>query len=268
MNTETSEYSYLLNGQAVTIVEKLASGGFLVCPIYEDPETGEPMDGENFITPKVWSKPPTEVLNAEVKELEAAIHALSEKRYELEKLVREDRKKWEEVTAKCLKYKALENIFDFVEGKITHYVIDNYSRLEIVPFADAKSEYGSTGEPKLLTLFGKSNRDLQWNLHQYSDGSGHSKYRCFPARSYEEAIEFLTVMANEKFSTEQEYFHGYLIESCDKHGIPVPSDFRENFRKTKMDGLQKQVEAKQVEMDRLKDELETLSLGGITKDIE
>lgn len=82
---------------------------------------------------------------------------------------------------------ALERIRDFVDGRITHYVVNSTGYVSIVtghalPYMEGRSEQGT----KLLCLFGKSDGDWSWRINDYKDGSG-SWSGVYPCTSMEEA---------------------------------------------------------------------------------
>ena len=107
----------------------------------------------------------------------------------------------EDATKKRLKLvkqdRALERIEDFLEGKITFFVEQPYSYCwsrapYIIKASDAKTKDGGyyNDALKLLTLFGKSDGNLEWGLNKYSDGSG-SNVLVYPCVSYAEAIKVI-----------------------------------------------------------------------------
>lgn len=196
-----SEHKYLIDGSEVLELAKLPNG-VLVCRIYEDPDSEEPTWDENraFRVEKTYDTPPTEVVAVQVQKLLGEVSELQHKRDELQSLIREDRSKWSEIIKKCLQYKALENILEFVEGIITHYVIihEYGGVMEILERSKSTCEFAQRGEVRLLTLYGKSNGDLQWRLSTYTDHSGYNK-EVYPVRSITEALEVFEKLAQEKF---------------------------------------------------------------------
>lgn len=81
---------------------------------------------------------------------------------------------------------ALRGIADFIDGKITHYVMQTYCYPYIITRESAKCQYDHKTQ-RLLMLHGNSKGDLQWRLSQYSDSSGCS-YECIPCTSFEDAV--------------------------------------------------------------------------------
>lgn len=261
-----SEYKYLIDGTAIIECAKMATG-WMVCRVYEDPETGEPNWDESraFRADKIYDTPPTEVVAIQIRKLQSEVEELQSKKSELESLIKEDRSKWSEISKKCLQYKALEGVFDFVEGKITHYVIAHEygGVLEILERSKSTCEFAERGEVRLLTLYGKSKGDLQWRLSTYTDHSGYNKKEVYPTRSLDEANEVISRLAQERF--QQPPQEG-VITSCEKYGIPIPTEYRRAFitntiegHKSIMDAELQRAKEYQQKIDALNDQLESLA---------
>lgn len=88
--------------------------------------------------------------------------------------------------AKLKQHKGLEQLEDFLAGRITHFVECECEPPRIIPSKNAKRSYNHR-TLKLLTLFGDSKGNLAWSLNSYSDGSGYS-ITVVPCTSYEAAI--------------------------------------------------------------------------------
>ncbi len=263
--------AYLLNGQQVQIHEKTTKG-FLVSKIYEC-ENREPVfDNRVIFVEKVFENAPTEKLDERIKNLNTEIDKLDEEKKQLEankklfetqfKAAEEDVKKQ---MAKIKQYQALKRIENFIEGKITHYVVATKWKLDLLSFEDTKAKedwnYRQPGF-KLLTLFGKTGGDLEWGLNEYKDGSG-CNYTIIPCCSYEEAVEKL-----------KEYLIPELIKNADsgdfelaeKHKIEIPVEAFEKRKAKLKNAFKKQKTDAEAKLAECNKELEKLEIGGITND--
>lgn len=127
--------------------------------------------------------------------------------------------------------KGLERLDDFIAGRITHVVMKSYSEIAIHTFADAfdvTNDYGRKEGLKLLSLFGRSNGDLQWRLSPYSDGSG-TYTDVYPFCSLEEAQACVRALCAERWSAyradpQQPWTLAPWIKAATQAGLTVPPD--------------------------------------------
>lgn len=201
-----SNIKYTSNGKKVAVIGKLNSQEFIVQEIFVNEDGSEIPSGEQFVTKSIHDKPVESWQVKEKARLEQAIASLKGERDALYEKVHQARLQHQKVVAPMLSSarKAAENIgassvldtlWDFIEGNITHVVIESYDGLEIAPIenglavmSDSYSYHGQAvpEDIKLISLFGKSNGDLEWRINKWYDGSGG--WRTFvPVRSFEEA---------------------------------------------------------------------------------
>lgn len=155
-------------------------------------EDGDAYDGELRVvdTAALRSVPPKPSLDSEIAKAQAVLSDLREQlaitRRELDTFERDRDGRM----ARLKQHKALARLDDFLAGRLTHCVEHrSYGPPEIVAFEDAWAADDSC-RPKrlrLLTLFGRTDGDLEWNLNRYSDGSG-SNVTVVPCTSYTEAV--------------------------------------------------------------------------------
>lgn len=92
---------------------------------------------------------------------------------------------------KLAKYKGLERLEAFIDGKITHFVVIDYNGVNVKTFEELavyrQDDRRAPDGIKLLTLFGDSKGDLSWRLDQYRVASS-SDMEVIPCISEEEAI--------------------------------------------------------------------------------
>lgn len=222
---------YLINGTEVEILERTAAGA-IVQPVYER-ENGEIVLGEKrLFTGEVYDVPPTEKRSEIIDTLEKKIAAL---RVEEAELSRQERTAADRVK-KLASYPSLELLEDFLEGRITHFLIVRWSSMVIVEVANAKCDSDrNSRDLKLLTLFGSKERHLTWRLNSYSDGSGTNEL-CFPCTSREQAVVKLQSFVDAELAQERPQ-HGLenIVRAADAYGLTIPDETRERVRKNKID---------------------------------
>jgi len=184
---------YSLSGQFGRIISTHPDGGYLVEPAYDCESEVRFLGIERWL--EAFEKAPTERLNIKVVELQNEIAELQETRSQL---IRTKMMAEKDLNDRIIKLKAhsdaLAHIDDYLEGRITHFVIGSswkfqrLGKLNVCDLTDPKGEaFYERNERRLLCLYGKKNMDLEWRLHAYSDGSGGSYTLAFPCLSLEAA---------------------------------------------------------------------------------
>jgi hypothetical protein len=224
---------YNIHGQQGAYI---ASYGWshLVAPEYEDGDYGEPHWG----TPEEWReiflKPPTVKLEAEVNELHKLITLKREELKRVNKELDESGRKYQEQLKKLKQHQALKRIEDYLDGKFTHFLqVPGYGAPTLISKDDAlKPSDRYDTSLKLLTLFGSTKGDLQWNINRYSDGSG-SNSEVYPCESEEEAIAIiynLYAVSVEAWREQEKKHYGRAIEwakTVSWNWIDVPQDVKD-----------------------------------------
>lgn len=265
METETEQtYKYLPNGRAVVLVQHLENGTHLVAPVMvRAEEDGESDDIEfidydrPFVTKELFDSEPEFLFSPKIEALEQRIHELRKEKDAMELAKRNLSTEEAQIKARCAAIPALQHVFDYIDGKITHYVMDDYSGPRIVAFGDTKAEYAKVRDGKrLLSLYGDSQGNLQYRLSHYSDGSGGS-VECYPAMSYEEAVQKCAELIELKLSTNC-HNDSACIKSADALGIPVKSEYRERHRKADLNSAEDMLARSQASLNEWKAKVEAL----------
>jgi hypothetical protein len=225
-------HKYLSGGEIVNVIQEI-DAGYVVRELLE--EDGEEFEGDPRIVSRVFDLPPKQRFDVEIaskraelavcnEQLAEARCALSDAKSAL-KLQAEEAKKRADFFKTHAKLQRLE---DFINGRITHYVVHNYSGYDILTLeatgdtdGEGRSRYGNRGELKLLCLFGRSNGDLLWRISMYSDGSG-SATEVTPFTSYQDAKDFVQEKVNN-YATGNEYAREGLINVARKHDLKIPA---------------------------------------------
>jgi hypothetical protein len=230
---------FSLHGQVGSYVAR-AADGHIVQPIYESDECDEPRYGDPRVWREVYKTPPTEKLHAEVAELESKLNAT---RTELHQVQEQRRTEDREYAARANERKQcaqLKTLDDFIAGKITHFfVVEGYGeRMSIQTFNEfmVSAEDRYERKLRLLSLFGGSKGDLGWYVDRYSDGSGGSSGRCFPALSYEDAVRLASQWIEARYADvrtkEQKHASLELSKSAERFGLTVPDDIAQWAKQT------------------------------------
>lgn len=186
-----------------------ADGNYIVAPYYEAEYydgAWTTVTGEMRIEPKLYHEPPVELISEKTKALNAHIAEAEILLSALKKEITDDQRKLlnaqehqRDLIATLEKTEALQRCVDWIDGKFTHFVIkdgDGYRVEETAKSMKSDQKFDTIGV-KLLTLGGRSKNSLQWNLHEYSDGSGFAKHVwMFKSEDDAQAFRIAKIMAD------------------------------------------------------------------------
>lgn len=218
------------------------------------------------------SKPPTAEIVADVLRAENELARLRAEIAEATTAARNAEKDNAERMARLAKYAALSRIEDFLEGRMTHFVMwGQYSRsIEIKTFDEvmlSKNDNGVLdGDVKLLSLFGtcksypqhgNKDADLLWRVNQYRDGSGGWK-NAHPCSSKGEALEIAAKWLNNQWeehrATEDRVKDAHWlkgsIDSATTLGFAVPEDIAADFAESKRRAAEMAIEKAQEALNK------------------
>ena len=236
------EIKYREDGQAFNVIEKTRSG-YLVNHIYapddyydfDESDTIEDEDGEKWnIDPNViylpsdqiFNRAPTARYDKQIVQLEKSVSDLQQKKTELKVEIANILEQQGDQLAKFKQYEQLKQLEDFIDGKVTHYLVAYWNIPYIIAHDDTGCEYGKGREKRLLSLFGSSNGDLSWEINEYRDGSG-SWIPVIPFTSEEAAKVALVKEFRSRKTSEQ------LIDGAIKHGIELDPEKLKAFNDKK-----------------------------------
>lgn len=158
------------------------------------------------------------------------------------------------------KYDGLENLFDFIDGKITHYVLIqkedyHYGRIDIITQEKAKCSCNENNF-RLLTLMGETNGNLNWGLGAYSDFSG-SYSHCIPCKSEEEAKEVLYKWCSESMKS----WNDDIVKAIKKYDLDIDiKPFEDEYRKRQLKHIKDEFERNKNERKRLEEKEKNLKI--------
>lgn len=227
-----------IHGRAGSYVGRV-SGGHVVEPMFEREEAdGEPYYGDAQTWKEVFAKPPTEKLNAEVARIEAELAAARQALAQVREARRAEDSDHQARAAARKQVAQLQQLDDYIAGKITHFVADRYSydTIEIheaAEFLKVKDGENSRFDPKLrlLSLYGGSKGDLSWHISDYSEGGRSDAYsgQVFPCTSLEQAQEkaaaqLLVKCAEWRKQVHNQHIATSLARCAAKLGLTLPDD--------------------------------------------
>lgn len=228
--------------------------------------------GDTTAWNEIFAKPPTEVLHEEVVRLEGEVNHKLEELNELREKIRETEKAIAAQKQKFTKYEQLKHLELFIEGKIAYYVFSAYNGIEIIEFKEAmkSSDEGIDKFPRLLSLFGKTNGNLEWAINRWSDGSGTNQF-CVPCVSYEHALEEAQKIVNDIISGSRKDSWGQpitlkykesIVDAAEKFGIKIPDEIKREVRDAREAARLSKIESVRKELEETKKRLENLENGG------
>jgi len=234
-DTETQTWGYTDRGEKVEIVQQLDDGQWLVRRYFEEGDETYLSDELVIVSRKPTTKPPESVYAADIsKELERldelrkdCLTARKEKT-ELAHVVR-DMKQVAKTAPKNVQA-VVAGIDAFLNNKITHLVELDYGPPKMRPLEEALKADGDVdrGNRRLVSLFGRTEGDLQWRLHRYSDGSGGNGVEIIPCPSRDVALKVVEDMfTRHKAVCEKKpcMYSRKWVERMKEYGIAVPRDY-------------------------------------------
>lgn len=253
-----SEFKYLSDGRKVVVVGQLNNQETIVQEVFVTGTGDEIPSGERFVTKSLHDEP---VLSYKAKEEQRSTQRCKE----LGLAIETKNKELREMKAQLALYKkriasteklvenvpaaSLDMFTMFLSGSMEYLVpYSEYSLYEPVLFTKATT-CTSFSEPelKLLSVFGKSNGDLEYRVNHYSDGSGGwTKY--IPCASYEAALEAVRGIALEKIEADR--LSEADFEKCVSLGIAFPIDALEKYNQRRKLVLEKELRAKKQQLEK------------------
>lgn len=190
---------YLSDGRKVCVIGKINTTEYIVQEIFITDEGDEIPSGEKFTTKSIHSAPSKSYKQAQEEKMEARIDRLESAIESRERELKDVGKKIT-VNKKILgsAIKSVDSFADdekvktlvmFASGTVSYLVEDCWSISAPIPFGQAISadDRYDRDTIKLISLFGKSDGDLEYKINNYSDGSGSYK-SVIPFKTYKQAL--------------------------------------------------------------------------------
>lgn len=272
-----SEIKYTTDGKKVVVIGDLNQTEKIVQEIFVTDDGTETPMGEMFVVKSLLDKPAKSWKEKELEELENRYE--SEKKYWEQKFDKLRGEKEQLYQALCARVKWLRNVAkephpqtlkdaittlaDFLSPTEKWVIVGNYSSMELAKFDDDginfldKFEWSSYGyghkrydSMRLLSLYGYSNGDLQYNVNEYSDGSGSDKSVKF-FRSREAGIEYM-----QKYIDSVEEYNSSHIDMAKKYGLILDADKVAEYNRERKERILKNINKCEEDLKIYKQKLE------------
>jgi hypothetical protein len=229
---------YLADGRKVIVIGQLNNIETIVQEIFINDAGDEIPSGERFVVKSLHDSP---VISWQAKEVARLDKWLQEIKDGIEKAKREEKEALNQLKAiKSLlaKSKGLEAAFTpehveriaaFMTGQIEYLLVESYEIKPPVKMIDKIIQWDSGWgrsersyeDIKLISVLGKSNCELGYKIHKYSDGSGSSD-TVYPCLSLDEAKEKIKERALSLIEVDR--LSEKDFEVCKSMGIEFDED--------------------------------------------
>lgn len=271
---EIGDDFYTAGGAKVRLEAVTTTGEFVVTKLmryvgYDDDYYEE--FGPSELVDKIFEKPPVEVIDAEIAAKKTELADLQAKHDKLFTETNMVERTSTERLRKFAKFKGLELLEDFIDKKITHFVFTSSEHdldFKIGSFEDAiksPDRYANGADLRLVTLFGRSNGDLQWRADQYYDGSGGSNRHIWPCRDEQHAKDTIVAIISDRLAEQFEivkpdrsYWFLLTYETAIKYGIVPTPEQEAKYRELKAASLAGQISGARKNLDTAQAALEKL----------
>lgn len=275
---EIAEDYYTAEGVKVRLVAITTEGEFIVSKYLEQyDQYGDTYEyvGPVDIVAAIFAKPPVEVVDAEIAKRKAELAEIEAKHSKLFCETLDVERAAKDRLAKFSKFKGLELLEDFIDKKITHFVFTSSEHdldFKIGSFEEAiESLDRDKKDLRLVTLFGRSNGDLQWRVDRYYDGSGGSNQHTWPCRDEQHAKDTIVAIISDRLDwhfkhirpDRDSYWFLRTYEAAIKYGIVPTPEQEAKYRELKaaslagqITGAKKNLETAQAALEKLIEEQE------------
>lgn len=268
---------YTTDGKKVVVIGDLNQTDKIVQEIFVTENGDEIPQGERFVVKSLLDEPSKSWKEKNLESLEANYE--KQKKYwddltnsiSIEKRKAYDalsaRVKWLKNIAKEPRNEEFKRIIntlaDFFSDSEKWIVVRRYSDWDLVKFNEdgvesiidrfeGYHERVRFDSMRLLSLYGKSDGNLEFRINNYSDGSGSDEPVVF-FKSKEEALIFM----QKEFDKIKEYSNNHL-EISEKHGLNLDKEKLQTFKDKRKESIKKQIEETQTKLENHKKELSEL----------
>ncbi len=258
-----SKRIFLDDGTEAELVSTLESGSHLVRPVilYADEfnENWEPAE-QIVEVQRIHDKPPIKKYSDEIEQARTTLANVKAQVAEVARTLKDTQTKHADILKRAEADGAIKYVFDFLDGKITHFISKEYSNYKILTLEEALTDNGDyRKELRLLTLSGGTHHSggVVWQMNRYRDGSG-ADHRVLPFRSRDEALVEMERMlldeSAELMAKWQTYQADTIYASAKAYGIELPQEFVDLRRNQKTKERQKRIEELRSEIAKVESE--------------
>lgn len=236
------DIKYTKEGKKVAVLGKLNNEQWIVQEIFVSGNQELPM-GENFVERTLLDEPAETWQSRDLRKQEERKKRTEKEIKDLDDKCRifNDKARAYSLTNRILESYGevgmgeIKQLIDFLSGKITHLVVENYQGWKITSLVDATASFDSWGWNrrfeglKLISLFGsredgirygekERKYSLDYRINDYSDGSGCFWKKVYPCSSMEEAKDMVDAfLANKELVTADD------IKTKEEYNLVNPS---------------------------------------------
>lgn len=257
---------YTTDGRKVVVIGNLNSQEKIVQEVFIINDAEIP-SGENFVVTSLHDAPAISWKERNLIEIETRY----EKEYkEIDKKLAELHKDYnlKSATIKSklqflkklelnLTEEKLNQLINFISGSTKYIVMDNWSDVEISDYDSSivDKEYGRFNSLRLLSIFGRTDGELEFRKNDYSDGSG-SWRTVIPCETKEEALEIL----KERFSTKvnEKGVNSYLIKTAEKYNLEIPKEALKVYKDKERDNILETIKRQEEQLEKYRKQLEEI----------
>lgn len=227
------ETKFLQDGRKVVIVGQLNTTESIVQEIFVTATGDEIPGGERFVSSALFDVPVVTYKEKQVLEWADSVakHKVTVEALRAEaKVVKQELLAQRELLVQSKKIEAsfgvehVERIANFMTGQIEYLVVEEYDITPPIKMMDRivywETNYGERtfDSIKLCSILGRSDGDLGYRIHQYSDTSG-SYVNVYPCLTLDEALARITSRAEALI--DEGWISDASIQACVDMGIVV-----------------------------------------------
>lgn len=274
------KFKYTTDGKKVVVIGDLNQTEKIVQEIFVTEQGDEIPQGERFIVKSLLDEPAKSWKEKALEELEARYE--KEKKYWDDKtsaISKEKRNAYDALSARVKWLRAIakepridefkriiNTIADFFTGTEKWVCVKKYSTWELEKFNEdgvnllIDSFEGYHGRVKfdsmrLLSLYGKSDGNLEFRVNTYSDGSGSNDPVVF-FKSKEEALVF---MQNE-FDKAEKYSNEHF-KTAERYNLKIDAEKLKLFQEKNKETINRYISEAELQIEKYKKELNALDNG-------
>ncbi len=264
MNTQNIKYT--TDGKKVFVIGNLNSQEKIVQEVFIINDVEIP-SGENFVVTSLHDAPAISWKEKSIKETEERYEKEhKENLKKIEVLQKDYNLKSSVIKAKLqfltklelnLTEEKLDQLISFVSGRSKFIVMDTYSDVEISDYDESitDKEYGRFDALRLISVFGRSDGELEFRKNNYSDGSG-SWRTVIPCETKEEALGILKEKFNAKIN--EKGVNSYLLKTAEKYNLEIPEDALKVYKDKQRETVLKYIKSQEEELEKYKKQLEEM----------
>lgn len=264
MNTQNIKYT--TDGRKVVVIGNLNSQEKIVQEVFIVNDVEIP-SGENFVVKSLHDAPAISWKEKSIKETEVRYETehrenlrkieVLQKEYNLKSSVIKAKLQFLKKLELNLTEEKLDQLISFISGRSKFIVMDAYSDIEIADYDESitDKDYGRFDALRLVSIFGRTDGELEFRRNDYSDGSG-SWRTVIPCETKEEALEILKNRFFDKL--DEKGANNYLLKTAEKYNLEIPEDILKVYRDKQKEQVLNNIKHQEEILEKYKEQLENI----------